>query len=62
MVRGVPLRYKEHIIERPIQVVCPLEIRSQEEKSLIVETVNERADCKRREVAKPKRRAAIDVE
>ena len=28
VVRGVLIRYKEHIIERPLQLVCPLEIRS----------------------------------
>jgi hypothetical protein len=29
-VRGVVLRHKGHEIERPIQLVCPLEIRSSE--------------------------------
>jgi hypothetical protein len=28
VVRGVVLRHKGHEIERPIQLVCPLEIRS----------------------------------
>ena len=28
IVRGVLIQYKEHIIERPLQLVCPLEIRS----------------------------------
>ena len=56
VVSGVALRYKGHSIERPIQSICPLEIRCQTEKSLIVETVKERADCKHREVARPKRK------
>ena len=30
VVRGVVLRHKGHEIERPIQLVCPLEIRSRE--------------------------------
>ena len=28
VVRGVILRHKGHLIERPLQAVCPLEIRS----------------------------------
>ena len=28
VVRGVLIRYKEHIIERPLQLLCPLEIQS----------------------------------
>ena len=62
VVRGVILRYKGHLIERPIQAVCPLEIRCQVEKSLIAETAKGRADCKHREVTRVKRRAALDAE
>ena len=54
VVRGVALRYKGHIIERPTQLRYVIK--------LIVETMKERADCKHREVARPKRRAAIDAE
>ena len=28
VVKGVTLRHKGHLIERPLQAVCPLEIRS----------------------------------
>ena len=33
VVRGVLIQYKEHIIERLLQLVCPLEIRSCEPAS-----------------------------
>ena len=62
VVRGVILRYKGHLIERPIEAVCPLEIRCQVEKSLIAETAKGRADYKHREVTRVKRRAALDAE
>ena len=62
VVRGLILRYKGHLIERPIQAVCPLEIRCQVEKSLIAETAKGRADCKHREVTRVKRGAALDAE
>jgi len=62
VVRGVILRYKGHLIDRPIQAVCPLERRCQVEKSMIAETVKGRADYKHREVTRVKRRAALDAE
>ena len=56
VVRGVVLRHKGREIERPIQLVCPLEIHSRvaEEPEVHVPEVEEKTE-------RPKRRAAEEA-
>ena len=58
VVRGVVLLHKGHEIERPIQLVCPLEIRSKdlEEEAPEVATLQAKEKQER-----PTRQAAIDA-
>ena len=55
VVRGVTLLHKEHTIERPLQLVCPLEIRAAETFVQPHEGRRERIGTRSRE---PKRAAA----
>ena len=55
VTRGVVLLHKGHEIERPLQLICPLEIRSTEK---IEETKN---DQKVKNTCKEKRQAAVDA-
>ena len=61
VVRGVTLLHKGHIIERPLQAVCPLEIRSCIPEEAKDERVEEDATEERRNEEKPKRNAAMNA-
>eukprot|EP00795_Rhopilema_esculentum_P017883 gene17883-biopygen2028 len=78
VVRGVLLRHKGHLIERPVQAICPLEIGCQAKESqtvetikgatddkvnvITVETINGAIDAKANVTTREKRRAAVDAE
>ena len=61
VVRGVTLLHKGHIIERPLQAVCPLEIRSCIPEEVKDERVEVDATEERRNEEKPKRNAATNA-
>ena len=61
VVRGVILRHKGHLIERPLQAVCPLEIRSDVDVVQELPAENVAAD-KAEDTGRVKRRAAADAE
>ena len=61
VVRGVILRHKGHLIEHPLQAVCPLEIRSDVDVVRELPTENVVAD-KAENTGRVKRRAAADAE
>ena len=61
VVREVILRHKGHLIERPLQAVCPLEIRS--DVDVVRELPAENVIAEKAEnTGKDKRRAAADAE
>ena len=60
VVRGVLLRHKGHLIERPVQAVCPLEIGGQMEESLTVGTIKGAIDGKVNVIAADIIKGAID--
>ena len=55
VVRGVTLLHKGHTIERPLQAVCPLEIRSCIAEEVTDERVEEAATEETSNERKPKR-------
>ena len=61
VVRGVILRHKGHLIERPLQAVCPLEIRSDIDVVRELPAENVAAD-KAEDTVRVKQRAAADAE
>ena len=61
VVRGVILRHKGHLIERPLQAVCPLEICSDVDVIRELPAENVAAD-KAEDTGRVKRRAAADAE
>ena len=61
VVRGVILRHKGHLIVRPLQAACPLEIRSDVDVIRELPAENVVAD-KAEDTGRVKRRAAADAE
>ena len=61
VVRGVILRHKGHLIERPLEAVCPLEIRCDVDVVQELPAENVVAD-KAENTGRVKRRAAADAE
>ena len=61
VVRGVILRHKGHLIEHPLQAVCPLEIFSDVDVVRELPAENVAAD-KAEDTGRVKRRAAADAE
>ena len=61
VVRGLTLRHKGHLMKRPLQAVCPLEIRSDVDVIRELPAENVVAD-KAEDTIGVKRRAAADAE
>ncbi len=61
IVRGVTLLHKGHTIERPLQAVCPLEIRSCVAEEATDERVEQKATEERSNEKKLKRNAAMNA-